>query len=195
MNDKDNIEKLIIRNIRELNDNEPSEGHFERFEEKLQSISKKEKNNNFSIVWKVAAAAIFAFLLVNQAMIWFSEKPVLNETAPGNEQLTLSELSSEYEEVEFYYTNAINVGLNDWEAMVQQGLITEDEQQMLNQELEEFEKVYLKLQGDLALSPNDERVINAMLEYYQTKLNLINLIVGKLHEVKQKNNLYHESNN
>jgi hypothetical protein len=95
--------------------------------------------------------------------------------------------------VEFYYTNAINVGLDQWEKYVNQGLISAEEQEMMQYELDEFEEVYLKLQSDLSLSPNDERVINAMLDYYQTKLSLINMIIEKLKEVKQKNNMSHET--
>lgn len=195
MKNHDNIENLIIKNLNALNDNEPSEGHFMRFEQKLKTNGGNKKNHTFTIFWKVAAAAVFAFLLVNQAVIWFSGQPAKNSSTSGNEQITLAALSSEYEEVEFYYTNAINVGLKDWEQMVNSGLISDEEQQMLDQELKEFEMVFEKLQNDLALSPNDERVINAMLDYYQAKLNLINLIVGKLQEVKQKNNLKHESKN
>ena len=95
--------------------------------------------------------------------------------------------------MEFYYTNAINVGLNQWEKLVSEGLISEEEQQMMDSELNEFEQIFEKLQGDLATSPNDERVINAMLEYYQTKLSLIHMIIEKLEEVKQKTNTSHET--
>ena len=59
---------------------------------------------------------------------------------------------------------------------------------MMNAELSEFEEMYKTLQSDLASNPNDERVINAMLEYYQAKLSVINMIVNKLEEVKQKTN-------
>jgi hypothetical protein len=109
--------------------------------------------------------------------------------------MTLAKVSPEYEEVEFYYTNAINVGLNQWENLISQGLISDEEQQMMDNELKEFETVFLNLQNDLSMSQNDERVINAMLEYYQTKLSLITLIVEKLQEVKQKNNMNHETEN
>jgi hypothetical protein len=59
-------------------------------------------------------------------------------------------------------------------------------------ELKEFEDLQKSLQTDLAASPQDERVINAMLEYYQSKLCVINMIVTKLQEVK---NLKENSNN
>jgi hypothetical protein len=53
--------------------------------------------------------------------------------------------------------------------------------------------VFKNLQGDLAANPNDERVIHAMLEYYQTKLSLIYMIVEKLEEVKQKTKTSYET--
>ncbi|MFW6369873.1 MAG: hypothetical protein ACOC10_01555 [Bacteroidota bacterium] len=193
MKAKDNIEDLILKNMEELNDNEPGEGHFERFEARFQAMNQKKKVFSLNVVWKIAAAAVFAFLVVNQAIIWFSADTRIPSTAEGNTEMTLATVSAEYEEVEFYYTNAINVGLNQWENLVNQGLISEEEQQMMQNELNEFEEVFQKLQSDLSLSPNDERVINAMIEYYQTKLSLINMIVEKLQEVKQKKNKNHET--
>jgi hypothetical protein len=106
---------------------------------------------------------------------------------------TLASISPEYEEVEFYFTSAISGGLSQWEQLVSEGLISEDEQQMMNNELNEFEEVYKNLQADLSANPNDERVINAMLEYYQTKLSLIHMILEKLEEVKQKTKTNYET--
>lgn len=192
MKEKDYIEELISKNLEELNDNTPPEGHFERFEEKLAKQHNK-RTFSMNVVWKVAAAVIFVFLAVNQGIIWFSADEEQPQFTTSREQVSLASVSDEYEEVEFYYTNAINSGLNQWERMASEGLITEEEQQMMDTELAEFENVYQKLQNDLAANPNDERVINAMLEYYQTKLSLINMIVNKLEEVKQKNNRNHET--
>jgi hypothetical protein len=195
MEHKDYIEDLIIKNLQGLNDNEPPEGHAERFEARLKQLDKRRKFISLQVVWKVAAAAVFVFLVVNQAIIWLS--PGSSPLAPDERQgaLTLASVSAEYEEVEFYYTNAIHVGLTQWEKLVEQDMISAEEQKMMEQELEEFEQVFQKLQGDLSVSPNDERVINAMLEYYQTKLSLINMIMEKLLEVKQKKNLSYESEN
>jgi hypothetical protein len=153
MKKKDNIEDLILNNLEALNDNEPNEGHFERFEARLQALNQKKKVFSLNVVWKVAAAAVFAFLIVNQGIIWFSADPVNQTPAAGSSEMTLATVSAEYEEVEFYYTNAINVGLNQWENLVEQGLISQEEQQMMQNELDEFEMVFQKLQNDLSLSP------------------------------------------
>ena len=193
MKTKDIIEELIYKNLEGLNENEPLDGHFERFEAKLKSQHKKRKIT-FNVVWKVAAAVIFVLLATNQAWIYFSpNQQGLFLNSNNNNNVTLASVSTEYEEVEFYYTNAINVGLNQWNSLNDDGYISEEEQEMMDTELNEFEDRFKTLQKDLAANPKDERVVNAMLEYYQTKLNVINMIVNKLKEVKQKNTNYETS--
>ncbi len=193
MKAKDNIEKLILKNLEGLNENEPLDGHFERFEAKLK-VQHKKRRITFNVVWKVAAAVIFVLLATNQAWIYFSpNQQGLFLNSSNNNNVTLASVSTEYEEVEFYYTNAINVGLNQWNSLNDDGYISEEEQEMMDTELNEFEDRFKTLQEDLAANPKDERVVNAMLEYYQTKLSVINMIVNKLEEVKQKNTNYETS--
>ena len=191
MKTKDNIEEIILNNLKELNDSEPLDGHFERFQAKLNRQNKK-KTITFSLVWKVAAAVVFVLLAVNQANIYFSPDKQNANLANNNTEFSLASVSPEYKEVEFYYTNAISVGLNQWNGLKTDGFISESEQETMNAELAEFEERFKTLQTDLAANPNDERVINAMLEYYQAKLEIINMIVNKLQEVKQEKNKSHE---
>jgi hypothetical protein len=195
MKAKDNIEEMILNHLKELDDFEPADGHFERFQEKLALQHRKKRRLNFSTVWKVAAAVVFVLLAVNQAKLYFSSE--YGDTQKGLFQsgdITLASVSPEYEEVEFYYTNAISVGLEQWNKLVTDGFISSEEQDLLDTELTEFEERFKTLQEDLAANPNDERVINAMLEYYQTKLGIITMIVGKLEEAKQQKLKNHENN-
>lgn len=184
MKAKDNIEELILNNLKELNDNEPMDGHFERFQAKLNKQNKTRKIT-FGLVWKVAAAVVFVFLAVNQANIYFSPDKQAENSVADNNEFSLASVSPEYKEVEFYYTNAINMGMDQWNNLKSDGFISETEQETMNTELVEFEERFKTLQTDLAANPGDERVINAMLEYYQAKLEIINMIVNKLQEVKQ----------
>ncbi len=193
MKERDNIEELILNNREGLNENGPMDGHFARFEEKLKSQHKK-RRITFNVIWKVAVAVIFVLLATNQAFIYFSpNQQNLFFNSRSSNQVTLASVSAEYEEVEFYFSNAINVGLNQWNALNDDGYISAEEQEMMDNELAEFEERFKALQKDLAANPKDERVVNAMLEYYRTKLSVINMIVNKLEEVKQNNN-NHETN-
>ena len=193
MENKDYIEELIQNNLKALNDNEPMDGHFERFEAKLKTQHKKRKIS-LNVVLKIAAAVVFVFLATNQAFIYFSPNSqglILNANKPS--EVTLASISTEYKEVEFYYTTSIKTGLTQWDELNSEGYISDEEQTMMQTELEEFEKLYKSIQDDLAANPNDDRVINAMLEFYQTKLSLINMIVNKLEEVKQQKNNHYEN--
>jgi hypothetical protein len=181
----DELERLILNNRHSIQDEEPLEGHVERFEARLLKTTQPTRKINLRPVLKIAAIVVFALLAVNQARIWFI--PEKNNT------LSLGSISPEFREVEFYYTNAIQVGMNQWNKLSREGLVTESDQQMMQKEQQEFDNVYQKLQEDLKANPDDERVINAMLEYYQARMNVINIIINKLQEVKQqKNNKNHE---
>ena len=194
MKAKDNIEEIILNNLKELDGFEPADGHFDRFQDKLNKQHSKKRRITFSVVWKVAAAVVFVLLAVNQANIYFFSDNENTLLGSNTSEITLASVSPEYQEVEFYYNNAINVGLQQWNSLMADGFISEEEQDLLDSELSEFEERFKTLQADLAANPNDERVINAMLEYYQTKLGIINMIVTKLEETKEHKIKSHESN-
>jgi len=182
----DELEKLIIDNREFLLNEEPLEGHFERFERRLQKNVKPERRFNYPFLLKIAAVMIFAVLLVNQARIYL---------LPEKQQtVSLGSISPEYREVEFYYTSSIQMTMDQWEKMKNQGLISEAEQTMMAQQQAEFDQMYQKLIQDLNANPGDERVINALLEYYQTRINIMNLVINKLKEVKAHQNKSHETN-
>lgn len=183
MEKKDYIKEFIESNMPLFNEEEPDAGHFERFGEKLKK-SENRRKLGFAIIWKVAAAAVFVFLAVNQALIWFSPRSGQGESMAG--------FSAGFEEATFYYTSAIHNGLAQWDQLVEKGIVAEEEKRMMQDELKEFEQIHRNLSEELKTNPNDERVINAMLEYYQAKLSIINLVVEKLKEVKSINNQNHE---
>lgn len=173
----DELERLILNNRNALQDEEPMDGHFERFEARLQKASKPVRRINFRPVLKIAAAIVFVLLVVNQARISiFPEK---------KQTLSLGSISPEYREVEFYYTNSIQQGMNQWNEFKREGLVSKQEQQGMQKEQQEFDQVYQKLLQDLKANPNDERVINALIEYYQARMNVISIITSKLKEIKQ----------
>lgn len=181
----DELERLILNNRNSIQDEEPMDGHFERFEARLQKLAKPTRKIDFRPMLKIAAIVIFVLLAGNQARMWFIPEK--------KESLSLGSISPEYREVEFYYTNAIQDGMAQWNKLSREGFVSETEQLTMQKEQQEFDLMYQKLQEDLKANPDDERVINAMLEYYQSRMNIITIIINKLKEVKQqKNNKNHE---
>lgn len=184
MKPEDYIEKLVLDNLDGLNDQEPPEGHFERFEAQLKEEGKV-KSFSWNRVWRVAAAVVFVLLAVNQGRIWLTPE----EAAP----ISLATLSPEYAEVEYFYTSSIQHGINTWNDLAEGGVVSEEENKIMQQELKDFEVRFEEIQKEFEANPYDERVIQAMLEYYQAKLNVITMIVNKLQEVQQQKTIRYET--
>ena len=96
MKQKDYIEELIGKNLEALNDNEPSPGHFKRFEDKLKPADDKKIKIRFLLIGKIAAAAVFILLVVNQAIIWFSPGTEDNSSLSVKERMDLASVSPYY---------------------------------------------------------------------------------------------------
>jgi hypothetical protein len=50
-----------------------------------------------------------------------------------------------------------------------------------------MDSVYVQLQKELKANPNDERIINAMIEHYQTKVDIMSYIVNQLKAIRHEN--------
>jgi len=53
--------------------------------------------------------------------------------------------------------------------------------------MKSMDSVYVQLQKELKVNPNDERIINAMIEHYQTKLEVMTYIVNQLKAIRNGN--------
>jgi hypothetical protein len=58
---------------------------------------------------------------------------------------------------------------------------------LLVKEMKSMDSVYVSLQKELKANPNDERIINAMIEHYQTKLEVMTYIVSQLKTIRNDN--------
>lgn len=183
MNEKSQDMKTIedlIRNNREIfEDSEPSEGHFERFSVKLE-IRCQKKAAKRSIVPYLLRAAVVT-LLVTLSSLWTWDHFIRT----GATRMTLGQVSPQYKEVENYYIHQVNLMENE---IVSSGVKNNPEQKdMLMKEMKSMDSVYVSLQKELKANPNDERIINAMIEHYQTKLEVMTYIVNQLKTLRNDN--------
>jgi len=51
---------------------------------------------------------------------------------------------------------------------------------MVNQELEQLDIVYVSLQKELKINQNDTRIINAMINNYQNKIQFLELVIDQI---------------
>lgn len=191
----DKLEKYINDNLDLFNDQEPNEGHFDRFAEKLaqkkilsQEETKKTKVINMRSFYNGLKAASVIILLALSSL-WIKDNVFKQK-----EVLLLGSVSPEYKEVEYYYVNQIN---NKFASLKEcDNINSEKQKNELVKELKEMDEVHKQLAKELKANPNDERVINAMINHYKLKLEVMNRIINQLELLNSNNtskNKNHES--
>jgi hypothetical protein len=174
-----NIEDLIRSNRDYFEDEEPSEGHFERFQMKLEKRFQTGGIKRSIVPYLLKAAVVT--LLVTLSSLWTWDHFI----RPDRGRTALGDVSPQYKEVENYYIHQVK--------LVESEITTIDisanpgQKKMLKQEMESMDSVYVQLQKELKANPNDERIINAMIEHYQTKLEVMSFIVNQLKEIRNEN--------
>ena len=173
------IEDIIRNNKDFFEEAEPSKGHFERFNRKLE-VRFQANTPKRSIVPYLLRAAVVT-LLVTLSSLWTWDHFI----RPGSSRMTLSQVSPQYKEVESYYVHQVNMMEGE---IVNVDLKNNPEQkEMLMNEMKSMDSVYVSLQKELKVNPNDERIINAMIEHYQTKLKIMTYIVDQLKTIRNNN--------
>jgi hypothetical protein len=171
----DNFEKMINGFRVQIQDDQPNEGHLDRFEMKLNTAEYKSRNYKLLVWPAIAAVLVLAFIIFAP------------DSQRGPENKTLSSLSEQYANVEFYYTSSIHQHTRKINELNEQ-LGDDKTIKLLVEELEEYDQLYEQLCIDLNSTPNDERVINALITYYQTKLEITQKILETIEQKLIKTN-------
>jgi len=173
-----NIEDIIRENKDLFNGAEPSEGHFRRFEMKLQMRFSTGTIKRSIVPYLLKAAVVT--LLVTLSSLWTWD----NFIRPDRNKMTLGDVSPQYREVENYYSHQVN--LMETELVNLDFQNHPEQKEMLINEMKGMDSVYVQLQHELKANPNDERIINAMIEHYQTKVEIMSYILDQLKAVRNE---------
>jgi hypothetical protein len=174
-----NIDEIIRNNRDFFEDAEPSNGHFERFNRKLE-MRFQAKVVKRSIAPYLLRAAVVT-LLVTLSSLWTWDHFI----RPGSSRMTLGDVSPQYKEVENYYIHQVN--LMESEIGTVEVTNSPEQKEMLMKEMKTMDSTYVSLQKELKANPNDERIINAMIEHYQTKVEVMSYIVNQLKAIRNEN--------
>lgn len=172
------IEEIIRSNRDFFEDEEPSKGHFERFERKLEKRFQTGAVKRSIVPYLLKAAVVT--LLVTLSSLWTWDHFI----RPDRNRMTLGDVSPQYKEVENYYIHQVNLMESEIGTI---NLIDNKQQDMLKNEMKSMDSVYIQLQKDLKANPDDERIINAMIEHYQTKVEVMTYILNQLKAIRNEN--------
>jgi hypothetical protein len=174
-----NIEDIITGNKDFFEDAEPSTGHLERFNRKLEMKFQVHTVTRSIVPYLLKAAVVT--LLITLSSLWTWDHFI----RPGRSRMTLGQVSPQYKEVESYYVHQVNLMEGE---IVNVDLKNNPAQKAaLLKEMKSMDSTYITLQKELKANPNDERIINAMIEHYQTKLDVMTYIVNQLKTIRNDN--------
>ncbi len=175
----ESLKKYIRKNRDSFDEKEPLEGHFDRFRQRLETRKPAKKVNLFMVA---AAAAIAGLILTGTLGILYNNPSFgrFNRT-----ELSLSVLSPELKEVEDYYVSQINTKYNQIKSLKDSS--TPELEKEVNKTINDMDLGYYLLKKDLSDSPKQERIVSAMIQQYQIRIDMLDQILSTLQYFSQLN--------
>jgi hypothetical protein len=155
------IDQFINYHRDEMDILEPDEGHFNRFQSKLY------KNKSFSMKWvfRVAAVLIVALFIAEN----------LNLLPSGNNR----DLTLELKETAWFYNLRSEKIISEIQTNKQ---LNSSEKQIIMNDIKDFEKEYKLILIDLKKFPEDERLVNAFIEYHRVRSEFLEEVLNQITE-------------
>jgi len=170
---KDNLERYIIENRESFNDAEPNPFLWLEIEKKIPT---KEPAKIISFVKYFAVAASVVILLGLGVLIGLNVN-----SNDDNSLLASNEIYREYQEAEHYFQKEVSNKMNQ----LQGHEMEEDVQDDLNQ----LDAVYNEMKVELMNSTQKDNsvIINAMIDNYRIKIDMLEKILLNLNDKKTQN--------
>ena len=181
-NDFDNLFKELDFDIEE-----PHSGHKERFFKKLEKEADVPKSEGkvkrlWAPILGIAASFALAFFLLGEVFI----------PANSAKNSDLASISPEMKQTQEFYTSMIKkelTALNEEKSPETEAIIEDALLQM-----EKLERNYENLKDDLKRSGKDNRVIHAMIQNFQQRIDLLNNVLTQIENIKSLKKQNYESN-
>jgi len=188
----DNLEKFIRDNRKSFDELKPSPelwGKIEKPESKTRIVN----FNTMAIGWKTVVSRAAAVVVIFISSYYFHEyrsQRNANEVADNTEStIENNPLYKELIEAEFYYTAQINERKNELFDLAGDapGL-----QRDVNIELEDLDAIYKELKEDLKDNAFNQEVVEAMIQNYRLKLEILEDILNQIKSSQEKNNIHEQ---
>lgn len=165
------LDDLISSNPEHFNNEEPLPGHFLRFDQRLDKTFGKKPAVVRSMVLKIAVMLAVGLLLTYLA---------IRESEIISNRLGFSLAASKYPELieaEKYYTLQMDM----YYSKIRNLNFENDETQkkQILDELSNMDRQVTSLKHDLMINPENERVIHAIINYYQVKIEFMDMILTR----------------
>lgn len=182
----DKLEKFMLENREAFDSFEPDPEVWNRIE--------KRKPRVISINWKTVASRAAAVVIIF-ASSWYLHDyfDSRNQSVVQTDEVMLEDdpMYRNLMEAEVYYTSEINNRKDELFRRANNDPMLRND---INNELIELDKVYQELKDDLKDNADNEEVIEAMIQNYRLKLEILEEILYQLESDDEENNDDHENN-
>ena len=163
-----------------------SANHRNKFHDRLlKEVHKQPKKNKYRWL-QVAASVVF----IVSAYIGFLNPEMLQETPiKRTKEIRLGSLSPEFKSIENYYTNSINYEISNLD-------VNENNKEILESYLAKIVELtteYASLTSELNTKGVDDRIINALINNLQLRLQLLQRLKKQLNDFKKINSAQNET--
>ncbi|MCC9137198.1 hypothetical protein ACFSKU_04305 [Pontibacter silvestris] len=199
---KDKLKDFICEHKDEFDVYEPRQELWQEICQEMPPIDEKQKAKVISINFGKRASfkadyvfmrvAVAVLLLIGCGFILFymKEKAVVRatNTIAATQPATIKSIAPELVEVETYYTSQISEKkkqLSDYDLKVL-GL---DESMQIDYELARLDSTYQQLKKELYTTPNTDKVVSAMIQNLQIRIEVLNRQLEVLQKIDKLENV------
>lgn len=182
---QDDLEKFVNNNRAAFDAKAPSFALWESIEKELNqkkeekvvplSVIKSERNHFRMRIMRYGSIAAVGLLLLTVGGVigsqWFGSN---NNGSVAGAEISLSDVSDEYAETEAFYAQKVNSSIKELKKRNYDNSILED--------IEELDAAFQELKKELGQSNafSNEEIIQAMIENYQMKIEILERVLERL---------------
>lgn len=182
------FEDKIRKNKKSFDAFEPEEGHFDRFQQKLDELHPEEKSIkifNFKTLLKIAAA-ILIFACASIVLI------IISDNNPKKENIGFvekpNELSEELSEMKVYYASMAEKKMNIIDKLIETDTLSNEFKEIAEREVEIINRENQELQSEFQNNKNDKRLFGAILNNFKVISSVLDKIINKMYDTNSKQN-------
>ena len=162
MTDKKNIEDWVSLNKDLFDDKELPVGHRELFEDKLDGLLQESKTKKSRFNWRnIAAVLVIGIVISSSVMYLFNDGSTIENTYASTKN---------FEKVESHYSEKIKEALIPVRSS---NKYLSPEYRSFLKEMEKLDVENERLKELLINFPDDERILNSIIENYKSRLQLL----------------------
>jgi hypothetical protein len=172
------FEDFIKNNKEEFDEIEPSEDLWSKIEQSLslqEELPKKRETKTFSLAFVLrVAASVIIVMGIGFGIYLQSQK--------GANGIDLAAINPEYAKQQMHYASLVETKLTELKSVAKADPQLYKE---FSAEIAKMDSTYKKLNSDLATSPNQERVLRAMIRNLQIQTEVLNQQLSVIEQFNQ----------